>query len=97
MSWRSYAARVRHNPKEAFEAELVVAGLGFGGLVLGGLLATDGVYWTRQATTSTPEPVLANVIAITGIAVIVLGLFLAIANVVIFLLGRWRNRSSRGF
>jgi hypothetical protein len=72
------------------EADLFIAGAGAFIIVMGGLVAVAGVHraWT---TSNAPNPALGNVIVAAGALVILLGVALAMANVVVWMAGRRRG------
>jgi hypothetical protein len=93
VRWSDWVTTVRQDPKEAFEADLLVA---FGGLVVivvGGLVAVAGVH-ARGSADNAGNPLLGNIIAAGGAVIVLGGLVLAVMNVVVWIGGR-RSKSGK--
>lgn len=94
MKWAAYSELIRRNPKEALEADLVVAAAGAVIAFVGGALAVAGFQPPESGNApATPAAGPGNVIFWIGVGVIALGLLLMILNVAVFVTGR-RGRGS---
>jgi hypothetical protein len=83
---------IRKPTKEAFEMDLSIAGGGFFVIVFGGIVSVGGLH-AKTSNNSNPSPLLGTIIVIGGMAVVVFGLVLAIANLIVWTA---RRRSDKG-
>jgi hypothetical protein len=83
---------IRKPTKEAFEMDLSIAGGGLFVIIVGGIVSVGGLH-ERTSNNSNPSPVLGTIIVIGGLAIVVFGLVLAIANLIVWTA---RRRSDKG-
>lgn len=92
MQAGEWVKKVREDPKGAMEADLVIAAGGLIIIFFGGLVAVAGVHPRWQSIqNNSPAPILGTIIVVAGLAIVLLGILLAIANVIVWLGGRRRR------
>ena len=96
MQRGEWVSRVRSDPKEQMESDLIIAAAGLVVIVMGSLVAVAGRHFSVQPIhDNTPAPLAGNIIAAVGALMILLGLVLAAANIVIWIVGRHRGDQIR--
>lgn len=81
----------RKDPRRVLERDLILAAIGLFFVILGSVITTGGVEG-RGPYPSAPEPLIGNVVVWIGVAIVVVGLGLAVMNVLLFRSARRRNR-----
>ncbi len=89
MKWGPWLENTRQNPREALEAELSVMVAGLVIAFVGGS-ATFAGFVNRGGATS-PQPLWGTVIFVVGLLFILLGLSLAVVNLVVYVSSRHRK------
>jgi TRAP-type C4-dicarboxylate transport system permease small subunit len=85
---------IRKPTKEAFEVDLSIAGGGFFIIIFGGIVSVGGLH-AKTSNNSNPSPLLGTIIVIGGLAIVVFGLILAIANVIVWTARRRTHKRSQ--
>jgi len=91
MRWADWKNNVRRSPRQAFEASLTFAVIGFVIVAIGGIGINAG-YHPRESTSTSPAPVAGTIVAMAGLIVVLFGVFLAIANVALWISAKRRRR-----
>ena len=89
MKWGPWLENTRQNPREALEAELSVMVAGRVIAFVGGS-ATFAGFVNRGGATN-PQPLWGTVVFVVGLLFILLGLSLAVVNLVVYISSRRRK------
>jgi hypothetical protein len=88
---REWFRDLRDDPKRLFERDLIFAAVGLSVVIIGGAITAGGISG-RGPYPSAPEPALGKAIVWVGLAIVLVGLGLAGANLVMYLAAKKRNR-----
>ena len=94
MRWADWKENVRRHPREALEADLVFAVIGFVIVAVGGIGINAGFH-PRGSMSTAPAPLAGTVVAVSGLIVMLLAALLAVANIVIWTSARVRRKRER--